>query len=222
MRLLAASAVFDYDRQVAAPHPRMWALEDPVHVRREYPGRTVHRQRPRPRRTHHEDDPLTPGRVGERSAHGRVQRRVVARRRRRGRRPGSARTRELSREGRVQGPGSRRDGDRGQHAGAQHADAARGGRGHAARRLLRCVRGVRGQRRARDDHALRAVLPSGAPREAADRRPLGCGRLRDDELGSARQPRGAVRIGQAGMGQPDVRQRGDGDADAPLHRDRAH
>ena len=69
---------------------------------------------------------------------------------------------------------------------------------------------------------LGTVVPAGAAREAAHRRAEGRDRLRDDELGTPGKHGGAVRLGEAGVGQShrgDVQNR---NADAALHRHRTH
>ena len=129
---------------------------------------------------------------------------------------------ELSREGGDAGAGARRAVDRGQHAGPQPADAPRRHLGRADGRGLRRLQRVRGPRRHRQDHALGALLPSRAPREAAHLRHHGRDRVRDDELGAPGEHGGAVRLGQAGVGQPDARDLQNRDGDAALHRHRPH
>ena len=72
------------------------------------------------------------------------------------------------------------------------------------------------------DHALGAVIPSGPAREAAHLGAHGRDRVRDDELGAPGEHRGAVRLGEAGLGQPDARDLQDRDGDAALRRHRPH
>ena len=115
-----------------------------------------------------------------------------------------------------------RDRDRGEHARAQRADACRRALGRADRRRLRRLPRIRGQERGRQDHAFGAVIPSGPAREAAHLGAHGRDRVRDDELGAPGEHRGAVRLGEAGLGQSDARDLQDRDGDAALRRHRPH
>ena len=81
---------------------------------------------------------------------------------------------------------------------------------------------LRGRDAHRQDHALRALLSPARHEKQRISAHHGRDRLRDDELGAAREHGGAVRLGEAGVGQPDAGDLQDRDGDAAVHRHRAH